>query len=440
MTTEAISSSKPNLVAALNQGKYLLGPKLGDGIFSHTYRATQTQSGNCVIIKTTAPFLSQNQNFEQFKQQFLHLASQLITCQHPHLNQVLDYFEEDGQPYIVYAYIAGKTLAEILASGFLLQPDKAIQYMQQIGAALKVLHKAGLYHKDIKPANIKLDSQSQSVILTDFCFTSELTSGIKKTHASLVSLGYAAPEQYEPNTPATGATDIYGLAATLYCLLTGEPPTPPPLREHLPESAWQNLSDSLHRDLKQAISQGLATQTAKRPANITAWLNLLPTETTCKFSHHSERVIVKALPQANHHKQAKKNSFRKHLSNLPLSSGSIAPPLDLDSCLSVRPTKSTSVPKTKANKPDSHKKISPAPELATTATALGKPLFAKQKFPLGALALTSAIAASAGLGFGFAVRANQPTTAGSSFMHRQQAFPPRPGMPVKVAPNFKINP
>src|SRR5918998_704896 len=107
-----------NLTAgtALHDDKYLLNTQLGKGVFGITYRATNTESGETVVIKTIGEELRQHSDFDQFKQQFLELAERLRCCKHPNLVQVLDCFEEAGRPYLVMEYIPGQTLAELIQS------------------------------------------------------------------------------------------------------------------------------------------------------------------------------------------------------------------------------------------------------------------------------------------------------------------------------------
>jgi serine/threonine-protein kinase len=107
-----------NLTAetALQNGKYVLDTQLSKGVFGITYRATNTESGQTVVIKTLGESLRQHSDFDQFKQQFLELAKRLSRCKHPNLVQVLDCFEEAGRPYLVMEYIPGQTLAELIQS------------------------------------------------------------------------------------------------------------------------------------------------------------------------------------------------------------------------------------------------------------------------------------------------------------------------------------
>ncbi len=433
MITEAI--------AALNQGKYLLGPVISEGIFSRTYRGTQTESAREVIIKTITPSLQEHPNFEQFRQQFLRLAKKLQTCQHPNLVKVTDSFVEDGLPYLVCEYLKGKTLAAVINSGFLPHPEKATKYILQVSKALAVLHNAGLPHRHIKPDNILITQNQTQAVLIDVSLISEFTPGIKATHANLVFPEYAAPEQYNPNLKATPATDIYSLAATFYCLLTGNPPPPAPLQKRIPPTAWRKFDPNLNSEVKTAILSGLNLEREKRPQSVKAWLALLPPQELSPPETRNYRPSVKEIkpqPPKIHQKtvEEKKISPLRH-STLSKPSISTAPPLSLDSSPNHR-LKSVAVT-TPAQQPQpkpqpTQQQIAVADleadlEVESVASQENLTPTAPPKFPWRLLLTICTISAAAGVGFGIVLRLNQPQEPGSSILHQQQSFPPLPDMP-----------
>ncbi|NEP62970.1 MAG: serine/threonine protein kinase [Symploca sp. SIO2G7] len=368
----------------IHKGKYILDTQIGTGFFSLTYQAT-SKSGQIVVIKTLAENLCQHPDFIQFKQQFLGLAQRLRRCQHPHLVSVLDYFEEAGHPYLVMEYIPGQTLGQIIQTQ-VLPERKALKYIHQIGDALNHLHQFGLLHRDIKPQNIIHRQDSDYVVLCELGITCELTPGIMQTHASLLSSGYLPPEQYVSEYQRTKATDIYALAATFYCLLTGYPPLPVPVRkvlqaggsDHLFPSNAQQSPPKLSPEVMQAIRCGLELAVDKRPQTVEAWLALIP--------------LPKRLKRRRDTSQLKS----RHSNPQPYSKPTALPHHPI---------------KTKASK------------------AVAWKLTLKQ-LPLKALLMTGAIAASTGLGFGFALRFNSPNTPGSTILHTEQSFPPRSDWPV----------
>jgi len=363
----------------LNQGKYVLSTQLGAGVFSLTYKATDTESGQSVVIKTLGEALRQHPNVNQFKQQFLDIAKRLNYCQHPHLVRVIDYFEETGYPYLVMDYIPGQTLAEVLQAGSLSEAE-AINYIRQISDAVKVLHQVELLHRDIQPKNIIRRQDSDRVVLCEVGMLYEFTPGIRQTYASLLSAGYAPPEDNTVANTATRQTDIYALTATFYCLLTGYPPLPAPVRQRLSAkgdnclfcSLSQPASSKLSPTIQQALQYGLELIPNNRPQTIDTWLKQLPLQ--------ESRTIPEPI---------------------------ITQPIEKHPNSNLKPqTSNLKTPKTQAS------------------------------IPLQALFMTGAIAASAGIGFGCAVRLNQPGEPGATILHTQQTFPPRSDWPVSESQQF----
>jgi serine/threonine protein kinase len=363
----------------LNQGKYVLSTQLGAGVFSLTYKATDTELGQSVVIKTLGEALRQHANVNQFKQQFLDIAKRLNYCQHPHLVRVIDYFEDTGYPYLVMEYIPGQTLADVL-QGVSLSEAEAINYIRQISDAVKVLHQVELLHRDIQPKNIIRRQDSDRVVLCEVGMLYEFTPGVQQTYASLLSAGYSPPEHNTLTNTTTRQTDIYALTATFYCLLTGYPPLPAPVRQRLSargndclfSSPSQPAPSKLSPTIQQALQYGLELIPNNRPQTIDTWLKQLPLQESV------------AVPE-------------------PI----ITQPVENQPNSTINNQQSTiNTPKTKAS------------------------------IPLRALFMTGAIAASAGIGFGCAVRLNQPSEPGATILHTQQTFPPRSDWPVSESPKF----
>lgn len=372
-----------NLTAeqGLNQGKYVLNTQLGAGVFNLTYKATDTESGQSVVIKTLGEALRQHANVNQFKQQFLDIAKRLNYCQHPHLVRVIDYFEETGYPYLVMEYIPGQTLADVVQAGSLSEAE-AINYIRQISDAVKVLHQVELLHRDIQPKNIIRRQDSDRVVLCEVGMLYEFTPGVQQTYASLLCAGYAPPEDNTLTNTATRQTDIYALTATFYCLLTGYPPLPAPVRQALLEKGEDCLFSSPSKThlskwsptIKQTLRYGLELIPNNRPQTIDTWLKQLPLQESVAVP---EPIITQPVENQPNSKPSPRMKRKVKTQNSKLKT-----------------------PKTKAS------------------------------IPLQALFMTGAIAASAGIGFGYAVRLNQPGEPGATILHTQQTFPPRSDWPV----------
>ncbi|MBE9233699.1 serine/threonine protein kinase [Cuspidothrix issatschenkoi LEGE 03284] len=261
----------------LQNGKYTILQEIGRGGFGVTFKAMHHYLGQEVVMKTINERLRQHPDFPKFQCQFQDEARRLAACVHPHIVRVSDFFQEEGLPYMVMEYIPGETLGSaFVLPGIPLPEVIAIHYIRQIGAALQVVHDNGLLHRDIKPDNIILRQGTQEVVLIDFGIAREFNNGVKQTHTGLVSEGYAPIEQYLTQAPRTAATDVYGLAATLYALLTAQVPIPALLRDREKMPSPREVQPHLSGAVNQAVIRGMAIEMQFRPSTVAQWLELLP--------------------------------------------------------------------------------------------------------------------------------------------------------------------
>ena len=260
----------------LHHGKYIVEQELGRGGFGITYKATNTILNQVVVIKTLNEALRQDPNFSKHQQQFQDEARRLAKCVHPSIVRVSDFFVEDGVPFIVMDYVPGQTLDTVVLPDKPLSEETALHYIRQVGDAVKTVHQNGLLHRDIKPQNLILREGTPQVVLIDFGIARELTPGLTQTHTHMVSEGYAPIEQYLPQAKRSPVTDIYGLAATLYTLLTGKVPIAALLRDRCPLPELRQLLPGISASLNEAVMRGMAMEPLHRPATVEAWLALLP--------------------------------------------------------------------------------------------------------------------------------------------------------------------
>ncbi len=259
----------------LQGGKYTLDQLLGEGGFGITFRATHHYLQQTVVIKTLNALNQGNLEFTQLQQQFQDEGRRLALCSHPNIVRVSDFFVEAGMPYIVMDYIPGQTLEEVVFPDRPLPEATALHYIRQVAAALEVVHANGLLHRDVKPQNIMLRQGTQDVVLIDFGISREFTMGATQAHTSITSAGYAPIEQYMAQAKRTPATDIYGLSATLYALLTAHAPIAAILRDRQPMPAPRDLVPQITPATNQAVVRGMAVDAHYRPQAIAEWLNLL---------------------------------------------------------------------------------------------------------------------------------------------------------------------
>ncbi|PPT10459.1 serine/threonine kinase [Geitlerinema sp. FC II] len=260
----------------LQGGKYAIEDTLGQGYFGTTYRATHARLWQPVVIKTLSDTLLSHPDSQEFVRRFVEQSRLLARCHHPNLPRVLDLFEENGQPFAVMDYIPGATLAQLVRDGKPMAVDRAVDYVRQLAEAVEALHENGLLHRDVKPEHAIRTIGSDRVVLVEIGLTRDLDPEVERTHSNLLSPGYAAPEQYDCHRPRTPATDVYALAATLYTLLSGQPPTIAALRDRVPLNELRPDRTALDPDLDRAIAKGLELDPQRRPTRVNEWLALLP--------------------------------------------------------------------------------------------------------------------------------------------------------------------
>ncbi|HTL88087.1 MAG TPA: serine/threonine-protein kinase, partial [Leptolyngbya sp.] len=259
----------------LSNGKYTLEEEIGRGGFGVTFKALHHFLDQTVVIKTLNEALRSQPDFPDLQRKFRDEARRLASCVHPNIVRVSDFFIEEDRAYMVMDYIPGNTLEDLVFPDRPLPEAIAIRYIQQIGAALQVVHRNGLLHRDIKPQNIILHEKTEEAILIDFGIAREFKPNSTQIHTQIMSVGYAPIEQYIAQEKRSPASDVYGLAATLYALVTATVPIASILRDHerLPEP--RELNPSITPSMNQAILRGMAMNAIARPATISDWLSLL---------------------------------------------------------------------------------------------------------------------------------------------------------------------
>lgn len=150
--------------------------------------------------------------------------------EHTNAARVIDMDVQNGTHYVVTEHVPGTTLDKVVAERGPLPPDKAAQYAAQAAVALYHAHQQGLYHRDVKPANLAV-TESGTLKLLDLGLTHMLENPWKhvtrriSTEEYADEIGHIAPEQAWGNEP-DARSDVYSLGSTLYYLLTGRPPFP----------------------------------------------------------------------------------------------------------------------------------------------------------------------------------------------------------------------
>ncbi len=261
--------------------RYKIVELVGRGGMGATYRAEDLRlQGRYCAVKEALPDPDATPNeLKQSREQFYQEASTLARLDHPNLPKVSDYFSEDNRDYLVMDFVPGQDLKEMLASalrqGHPLPERQVLAWADQLCAALEYMHSQDppVLHRDIKPGNIKI-TPSGNVKLVDFGLVKVMVPDEERTITVVQGRGtvqYIPLEQYGGDTGHTDArSDIYSFGATLYHLLTGEPPLDAKQRFLKPRSLAtpRSLNPNISPQTEQAILWCLAMHPDERPADI----------------------------------------------------------------------------------------------------------------------------------------------------------------------------
>jgi serine/threonine protein kinase len=220
--------------------QYRIEKVLGQGGFGITYLAFDIMLEHHVAIKelfvqgssragndVRAPYNLQPSDYQRTKDLFLEEARVAQRFRHDNICKVYGVFEQHQTAYMVMEAMQGETLASKINRFGRLNESDVRAITDQLGAALQVIHAAGILHRDIKPDNIFI-TNDQRVVLLDFGSARAFVRGRATKHTKLVTPGYAAPEQYSSEAKFGEYTDVYGLAATVFHAIEGHmPPTAP---------------------------------------------------------------------------------------------------------------------------------------------------------------------------------------------------------------------
>jgi serine/threonine protein kinase len=249
---------------------YRLRALLGRGGMSVVYQAEFLRLGNLVALKVLAPELA---NEDAFRTRFLQESRAAASLNHPNVIPIYDSGPFGDLLYISMRYVAGADLRTVLKAYRRLAPDQALLLVGSAGRGLDAAHRAGIVHRDVKPANILIervvDDEPDHVYLSDFGIAkhSLSVSGLTNTGQLLGTLDYIAPEQIQ-GKPVDARTDIYSLGCVLYECLTGSVPFQNEVNVAV---MWSHVEDapeapsSRCAELPAAVDDVILRAMAKRP-------------------------------------------------------------------------------------------------------------------------------------------------------------------------------
>jgi beta-lactam-binding protein with PASTA domain/predicted Ser/Thr protein kinase len=254
------------LIDTLFDGRYRIVRKLGAGGMANVYLAEDQELGRRVAIKILN---ERHANDDQFVERFRREAKNAAGLSHPNIVSIFDRGEAEGTYYIAMEYLDGRSLKEMLTKRGPAPINVAVDYARQILAALRVAHRQGLVHRDIKPHNVLVDDEGR-VKVTDFGIARAGPSQMTEEGSIIGTAQYLSPEQAQ-GAPVTPASDLYSVGIVLYELLTG---TVPFAGESPVELAMKHLSKvpeppshirpEVPRDLDFVVMRALAKAPSER--------------------------------------------------------------------------------------------------------------------------------------------------------------------------------
>lgn len=289
------------LQAGTQVDQYVIGEVLGQGGFGIVYRARHPVHGVIALKeffpKSQASRVSDGsivpstprseEAFVKGVEKLIAEGDKLKGLKHDNIVKVIDVFEQNHTAYLVMEDVAGPTLQAVIDEKKLVA-DKAMveDFAQQMINALALVHSAGLIHRDIAPDNILVDMKGGSprFVLIDFGGAKRVVTDVSESSSrSLTKTGFSSPEQYGSESAggikATPASDVYGLAATLYWLISGRKPIDAPNR-HVQDTLVRLASDDAleavyGHNFLSGVDHGLSMRPDARSQSVEAFRRAL---------------------------------------------------------------------------------------------------------------------------------------------------------------------
>jgi hypothetical protein len=285
--SDAMAEQAPTLPLGTRVAEFEIRGVLGSGGFGIVYLAWDHALEREVALKEYMPgtlagrgqglavsVRSQGmaETFALGLRSFVNEARMLARFDHPSLVKVYRFWEDNGTAYMVMPRYPGRTLRQVRA-GMVVPPGEAAcrRVLEPLLSALEVLHKEGVFHRDIAPDNILLDDAGPPVLL-DFGAARRVIGEGNKALTSIMKPHFAPLEQYADQSAMRQGpwTDLYALGGTIYFLITGREPVPAAsraLHDDQPRLAELRPGDCSHGFLA-AVDWMLALKPAERPQSV----------------------------------------------------------------------------------------------------------------------------------------------------------------------------
>ncbi len=204
------------------EGRFEIGDILGSGAFADVYAAVDNETGVDVAVK----YLRRPRaNDRTAAQRLDREGADLDTLSDiPNVAHLIASGERDGHPYLVIDVVVGRDLQDVLEKDGALAIERAVEIMIAICDTLDGAHKAGIVHRDVKPANIVVSADGRPYLMDFGIAISERDTERLTTHTMILGTGAFAPPEQLKGDDVDATADVYAAGATLYSLLTGRPP------------------------------------------------------------------------------------------------------------------------------------------------------------------------------------------------------------------------
>jgi len=301
--------------------RYELEEVVGHGGMSTVYKAHDSLLERNVALKVLHQQYNEDEDFvERFKRE----ARSVAQLQHPNIVTVIDRGEEAGRQYIVFEFIDGENLKELVVRKGRLDLRDALEVALEVAHGLAFAHDHGLVHRDVKPQNVLLNGDGRAKV-TDFGIARSLDvdHSVTQTGTILGTSNYIAPEQAS-GQPVDAQTDVYSLGIVLYEMLTGELPFPGEsfvavAMKHIQEPS-PNVLD-VRGDLPLRVAEMIDRALEKDPEQRFPTMDAFAAEieaNLAELDRDEDGAVTMVVPAAQ---RLQKQRHRKRVSPLPLLIG-----------------------------------------------------------------------------------------------------------------------
>jgi serine/threonine protein kinase len=254
---------------------YRAEAEIGRGGFAVVYRATRIALRQTVAVKLLLAADRDPQALARFEREQMALGT---LAGHPHIVTIHDGgLAADGTPFLAMEHVRDGSLADRLRESGPLPIDRVLDFGVKLAGAVETAHRAGVLHRDIKPENVLLSSYGHP-LLADFGIAHVLGGARTRSGVITASIAHAPPEVLDGG-PSSPRSDVYSLASTLFCLLTGAPAFTRPTDEMLLQTIARVLNTpvpdlrvhGVPAPLCGALEWAMAKQAEHRPATALAF-------------------------------------------------------------------------------------------------------------------------------------------------------------------------